>query len=113
MEFAAENLRKLTRSVENESHIVENKTQLKQMEQRQIATFGSLAIEDMLQTVDILHREYCGSDPTAGDPISRCDELNTTINSRIQAYTATDHLQFLLRKVAEITIEDHVSCRLP
>ena len=108
MEFAAENLRKLTRSVENESHIVENKTQLKQMEQRQIATFGSLAIEDMLQTVDILHREYCGSDPTAGDPISRCDELNTTINSRIQAYTATDHLQFLLRKVAEITIEDHV-----
>ena len=106
MEFAAENLRKLTRHVEVESHIVENKTTLKQMEQRQIDTFGTQANEDILQAVDILYREYCGSDPTASDPISHCDELKTAINGRIQEYTATDRSQFHLRKVAETRLED-------
>ncbi len=43
MEFAAENLRKLTRHVEVESHIVEDKTTLKQMERRQIDTFRTQA----------------------------------------------------------------------
>ena len=108
MEFVAENLRKLTRPVEVESHIVENKTRLKQMEQRQIDTFGSQANEDMLQAVDLLYMEYCDSDPTAGDPMSRCDELKTAINSRIQEYAPTDRLQFLLRKVTETRFEDHV-----
>ena len=108
MEFAAENLRKLTRHVEGESHIVENKTKLKQMEQRQIDTFGTQANEDMLQAVDILYLEYCSSDPTASDPISRCAELKTAINNRIQMYTATDRLQLLLRKVTETRLEDHV-----
>ena len=108
MEFAAENLHKLTRHVKIESHIVENKTKLKQLEQRQIDTFGSQANEDILQAVDILYREYCGSDPTASDPISRCDELKTAINSRIQQYTATDRLQVLLKKVTETRLADHV-----
>ena len=108
MEFAAENLRKLIRRVEVESHIVENKTELKQMEQRQIDTFGSQAHEDILQVIDLLYMEYCDSDPTASDPISRCDELKTAIDSRIQEYAPTDHLQFLLRKVTETRLQDHV-----
>ena len=108
MEFAVENLRKLTRHVEVESHIVEDKTTLKQMEQRQIDTFGTQANEDILQAVDILYREYCDSDPTASDLISRCDELKTAINNRIQEYAPTDRLRFLLRKVAETRLEDHV-----
>ena len=108
MEFAAENLHKLTRQVEAESQIVENKTRLKQMEQRQIETFGSQANEDILQAVDLLYMEYCDSEPTAGDPISRCDELKTAINRRIQEYAPTDRLQFLLRKVTETRLGDHV-----
>ena len=108
MEFAAENLHKLTRYVEVESHIVENKTKLKQMEQHQIDTFGSPADEDILQAVDILYREYCDSDPTVSDPMSRCDELKTAINGRIQEYAPTDRLRFLLRKVTETRLEDHV-----
>ena len=108
MEFAAENLHKLTRSVEVESHIVENKTKLKQMEQRQVDTFGSQANEDILQAVDILYREYCDSDPTASDPISLCDELKIAISNRIQEYAPTDRLQLFLRKVAEIRLEDYV-----
>ena len=107
MEFAAENLRKLTRHVEVESHIVENKTTLKQMEQRQIDTFGTQANEDIVKAVDILYREYCGSDPTASDPISHCEKLKTAINGRIQEYTATDRSQFHLRKIAETRLEDH------
>ena len=78
------------------------------MEQRQIDTFGSQANEDMLQAVDLLYMEYCDSDPTAGDPMSRCDELKTAINSRIQEYAPTDRLQFRLRKVTETRFEDHV-----
>ena len=108
MEFAAENLRKLTQYVEAESHIVENKIKLKQMEQRQIDTFGSQANKDIRQAVDNLYREYYDSDPTAIDLISCCDELKTAINSRIQEYTATDRIQTLLRKVAETRLGDHV-----
>ena len=93
--------------MEVESHIVENKTTLKQMEQRQIDTFGTQANEDIVKAVDILYREYCGSDPTASDPISHCEKLKTAINGRIQEYTATDRSQFHLRKVAETRLEDH------
>ena len=108
MEFAAENLHKLKRHMEVDRGIVENKNKLKQMEQRQIETFGSQVNDDILRAVDILYREYCGNDRTASDPMSRSDELITAIDSRIQEYTATDRLQVLLMKVAETRLTDHV-----
>ena len=108
MESAAENLHKLKRLMEVGPNIVGNKNKLKQMEQRQIETFGSQANDDILRAVDILYREYCGNDRTASDRMSRSDELITAIDSRIQEYTATDRLQVLLMKVAETKLADHV-----
>ena len=44
MEFAAENLHKLTRSVETESHITDTKARLMQMEQRQTDTSAPMRL---------------------------------------------------------------------
>ena len=75
MEVAAENLRQLARAVESESKLKELKVTLKQVEDQRKVAFATHSYDQILNTIEDLHTEYCADSATTHDALSRCKEL--------------------------------------
>ena len=108
MEIAAENLRKLTKSVENEAKLNEKKFKLKEVENQREDTFGTQTYDDIVGIIDNLHAQHCKDDSTTSDLLSRCNELEIAIDNQIKGYSADNQKHFFLRAVAESSLQGNV-----
>ncbi len=83
MEVAAENLRQIAKSVEEQAKLKETKGTLKEVETKRGATFGQDNYDQILKKIEGLHRKYCADKATTTDALSRCEELKAAIDMRI------------------------------
>lgn len=108
MEDAAENLRKLAKSIENQAGLGEKKANLKHIENQRRDFFGALSEEQIVEAIYNLHSEYCGGSSAIGDALSRCSEVESAIENRIKGYAAENQRHVLLKGVSEVILMPHV-----
>ena len=108
MEIAAENLRKLAKSVENEAKLNEGKIELKQVAIQREDTFGTQSYDHIVGIIDNLYAQYCKDGSTTSDSLSRCHELDIAIDNQIKGYSADNQKHFFLRAVAESSLQSNV-----
>ena len=108
MELAAENLRKLAKSVENEAKLNEKKLKLKEVAIQREDTFGTQSNDYIVGIIDDLYAEYRKSDSTTSDALSRCNELEIAIDNQIKGYSDDNQKRFFLRAVAESSLQGNV-----
>ncbi len=101
MEFAAENLRKLARSVGDEAKVSENKIKLKQVQSQREDTFGTKSFDDIVASVEKLYGKYCEGSFDSSNALQLCSEIEIAIDNKISGSSAEDRKHFLLRGVAE------------
>jgi hypothetical protein len=108
MEVAAENLRQLAKSVNEQSKLRETKVTLKEAETKRRATFGTDSDDQILRKIKALHAKYCANEATTKDALSRCKELKTALDTRIAGSSADQRRHVALRGAAELDLEGHV-----
>ena len=108
MDVAAENLRQLARTVENQSKLKETKAILGQVEARRKEVFGTDSDEQMLKKIEDLHGSYCADKAATKDGTSRCDELRTAVEARIAQFAADQRRHLALREVGELDLKGPV-----
>ena len=108
MEFAAENLRKLAKSVEDEVKLSEKKIQHNQVENLRKVTFGTQGYDDIVGLIDNLYAEYCKDNPTTGDSLARSNELEKIIDKQTMDYSADSQKHIFLKEVAGSSLQDNV-----
>lgn len=109
MEVAAENLRQLAKSVNEQSKLRETKVTLKEVETKRLATFGTDSDGQILAKLQELHAKYCPNMATTSDALSRCKELKTALDTRLAGSSADQRRHVALRGAAELDLIGHVS----
>jgi len=108
MEVAAENLRQLAKAVESESGLGETRIALKQPEATRKTAFGTDSNDQILKTIGDLHTKYCLDKTATTDAVSRCKELVTTLDTRVELCSADDRRYVALRGAAELDLKQHI-----
>jgi hypothetical protein len=101
MEVAAENLRQLAKSVERRSKLKETKATLGEVKTKREATFGMDGDGQILKKIEDLHGEYCADKAATKDALSRCQELETALETRIAGFSADQKRYLALQGAAE------------
>jgi DNA repair exonuclease SbcCD ATPase subunit len=109
MEVAAENLRQLAKSVEEQSKLRETKATLREVETKRRATFGTDSDDQILTKIEGLHAKYCPDEATTKDASSRCEELKTALDTRIAGSSADLRRHVALQGAAELDLQGPVS----
>ena len=107
-ELAAENLRQLTRIIENDSALKMTKNALKQVEETRKKVFGNHSNGDIINTIEKEHAKYCVKKAVTNDVLSRCQELESALDTRIARFTADDRRHVALQNVAALSLSDHI-----
>ena len=105
MEVAAENLRKLAKSVENEAQLLKHKAKMEQVELQRKSTFGALGPEDIIKEIETLYPRYCKEAGVAGDMLSRWNHLESAISKQAQDYSADNRTHLLLKEAIGLDIK--------
>jgi energy-coupling factor transporter ATP-binding protein EcfA2 len=108
MEVAAENLRQLAKTVEQESKLRETKVSLSELKSKREATFGTDSDDQILKKVESLHAKYCANKKTTTDALSRCAELEAALDTRIERFSAEQKRHLAIQSVADIDAKAHV-----
>ena len=108
MEVAAENLRQLAKSVEQQSKLKEIKAILKEKEAKRKATFGADSDAQIFKKIEEVHCKYCPDKPATEDPLSRCIESETAIERRIKDFSADQRRHLALQDAAEVNLKGQV-----
>jgi hypothetical protein len=83
LEIAAENLRHLYKSVEQQSKIKENRGAEEEIARKRKLSFGNATDEDIEAKVAALHNTYCPSSVIA-DALEKCSEIAQSLAIRIE-----------------------------
>jgi recombinational DNA repair ATPase RecF len=108
MEVAAENLRQLAKSVEAESRLNEIKFTLKAVEAKRKASFGEDSDDQILKKIQELHATYCMDKAATEGTLSRCEELNTALETRIAESSADQRRHVALKDAAKLDLKGQV-----
>ncbi len=108
MEVAAENLRQLAKSIEEQSGLQETKIILKEVATKREETFGKHSDQQILAEVERLHGKYCPGKASTRDPLSRCREVETALDTRISASSADQRRHVALQDVAALALKGGV-----
>jgi hypothetical protein len=108
MEVAAENLRQLAKSIEQQPKITEVKAALRQVETKRKATFGADSDEDILKKIEGLHSQYCAGEVAVADALSHCNALEAAINTRILLSSGDQRRYIALQSAAELDVKGHL-----
>jgi energy-coupling factor transporter ATP-binding protein EcfA2 len=108
MEIAAENLRQLAKSVEQQSKLKEMKASLAEISNRRRATFGSATGDQIINKIEDLHTKYCETTAATGDPLSLCKEVEAALNIRINSFTAEQKRHLVLQDISGSELKEHV-----
>lgn len=109
MEVAAENLRQLAKTVEQQSMLKETRATLKEVETKRKMTFGADSYEQILKKIEEIHSKYCADKAATQDPLSCCEELGTAIDTRLQQFSADQRRYLALKGAAGLALKDHVN----
>ena len=108
MEVAAENLRQLAKSVNEQSKVSEIKVMLMEVWTKRKATFGTDSDDHVLTRIKELHAKYCADKRTTEDALSRCKELKTALDKRIAGSSADQRRHVALQGAAALDLAGHV-----
>ena len=108
LEVAAENLRKLAQSVENEAKLNEKRVKLKLVENQRVDTFGSKNYDQIIAIIDNLYVQYGKDDSSTSDALSRCNEIATAIDDQIKGYSAENKKHYSLGEVAKYSLRSNI-----
>ena len=108
LEVAAENLRKLRRTVEDEAKAGEKKARLQQSINQRQATFADQSDEQIVEAIHELYERYCGGDRGEIDALSLCGKTKIAIDDRISQFSADDRRYVAVKEVAESNLKDTV-----
>ena len=108
MEVAAENLRQLVKAIEQQSKLSENKTILSQIEARRKATFGTKNDAEILEMVEKLHAKYCTDKTETKDGLSRCEQLENELNTKISQLSANERRHIALQGAANLALKSKI-----
>ena len=108
LEVAAENLRKLRRTVENESKVAEKKAHLQQSNNQRQATFAEQTDEQIVEAIHELYARYCDEDHSEVSALSLCRKTNIAIDHRMSQFSADDRRHVALKEVAGSKLKDAV-----
>ena len=109
MEVAAENLRKLANSVEEQSKLRDTKIGLQSAKLKRNEKFGTDSDEQIVERIQTLHMAYCGDKTGTKDALSRCTEIAFAIEARIAAFSADQKRHVILQDVAALKLTNDVS----
>ena len=107
-EFAAENLRQISRTVRAEAKLLEKQTALKQIENLRNEVFGTLDDDEIAEVIAGLLLKHCPDAAVALDDTSRCDEIDAAIESAQKGYSAESQKHIHLCRVADSKLGDRV-----
>jgi recombinational DNA repair ATPase RecF len=108
MESAAENLRQLTRTIEGVSKLSEARVFLGEVEAKREAAFGSETDEQILKKIEKLHAKYCPNKTATKDTLSRCKELISALDTRIEKSSADQRRHIAIQDVAALDLKGHI-----
>ena len=108
MEIAAENLRQLAKSVEQQSKLTEAQTTLSKIKTKRKETFGADSDGQILTKIGDLHSSYCVDQVTTRDALPRCEELETAIHKRIEQFSADQRRYLALHSAGELDLKSHL-----
>ena len=108
LEVAAENLRKLRRTVENEAKSGEKKARLQQVNNLRQATFADQSNEQIVEAIHGLYARYCSGHHGDFDSLSLCSKIEIAINKRVSGFSADDRRHVALEEVADLKLKDTV-----
>jgi hypothetical protein len=108
MEIAAENLRQLAKSVEQQSKLNESKGILSYIKIKRKEIFGADSDGQILSKIGILHLNYCVDHVAKQDALSRCNDLEIVINKRIEQFSADQKRYLALHSAGELDLKSHV-----
>lgn len=108
LEVAAENLRKVVKSVEEQSKLKETKIKLKEIAAKRKEIFGEENIGQIRSKIENLHQKYCGKPSSPKELDSRCKELKNAIDVRISSSSAEHRLHLVLQDVAALKLNERI-----
>ena len=109
MAMAAENLRQLVKAIEQNSNIKIDKALLKESGTKRKATFGAASDDQILKKLEELHIQYCPDKTTTTDALSRCKEIDTSIEVK-SAQSESDYARYLvLQGISQLELKKHVN----
>ncbi len=108
MELAAENLRKIAKSVGEQSQRSVTKQKLMEVVLKRKATFDADTDDQILAKIKDLHVTYCPGKAATTDAMTRCKELKQAINTRIEKSSADQRRYVALRDAALVDLKGHV-----
>ena len=108
MEVAAENLRKLSKSVETEAKLSEKKIKLEQVAGQWEEVFGTQSLDQIAKVIEDLYVRYCEESLPKDGQLSLSSELESAIENRIKGYSADNQRHVFLKEVVELNLQGRV-----
>ena len=108
MEVAAENLRKLSKSVETEAGLSEKRIKLELVASQREEVFGTQSLDQIVKAVGDLYGQYCEESPAKDIQLSLSNEIGSAIENRIKGYSADNQRHVFLKEVAELNLQGRV-----
>jgi hypothetical protein len=109
MEVAAENLRQLAKSIENEANLQRKRITLRQIAETRKTVFGMQSDDEIFNTIERLHTCYCADNPATKDTLSRCIELEAAVDARMAQSSAEQRRHFIIQTLAELDLKAQIS----
>lgn len=108
MELAAENLRQLARTIEQQSKLRETKAVLKEVEATRKVAFAGNSDEKILKNIEDLHAKYCADKPETTAALTLCDEVNGAVEGRLNEFSSDQRRYLALRSIADLQLTAHI-----
>ncbi|NQU04804.1 MAG: AAA family ATPase [Calditrichaeota bacterium] len=109
LEFAAENLRQLVKTVKQQSKLLESVALIKVLQAGRTITFGEDDDETIQKNISDLHDKYQSDIPKPEDVKTLCNQLKTTIESKVSGYTVEQKKYLALHTTAELDIKGFIN----
>lgn len=108
MEVAAENLRQLSKSVEQESKLWQSTVALREVASKRKILFGAATDEQIYKMISDLHAKYCVGKGTTTDPLSHCKEFEAALKERIAHSSAEQKRYLTLQAISGLNLKSYV-----
>lgn len=104
LEFAAENLRLVSRQAEQLAELQQRRGTVAQTALKRAETFGTDGDEDISQSLTALHEKYCPNSAHDQAPFVLCDQVERALKLRMDQHTPEQECFRILRSIAETDI---------
>lgn len=107
-EIAAENLRRLAKTVEQQAQLRETKGALQQLEAKRKETFGTDDDDQIIEMIEDLHAKYCADKVATKDALARCGELGTALSTQTERFSEDQRRYLGTKAIAELDLKGGV-----